>query len=308
LELETEGGADPSSTKEGWLTKLGDIVTTWKTRYFILSGGGGRGASCSLRYYMEKPSLSQLSKYKGEINLRGAAIERLPKERYNKEHCFSISPHESKRTYVLTSPSAAATDAWISIIRKQMEFSQAQYVLANPANIKEGYLWRHSIDVKKKGKNTKGKAVSTWLRHYCILTQAKVFKSFTSHTNLSGTPEAELKLAGASVTLLSEDDFDRRYTFSIKTTEGEWICGADSRREVDEWVNVIMTLPPDDDEGERDRLESHGLGFARFLELAQAGREVTEATASAVVDLDDESGSGVGYSVTESEVVESSMR
>jgi hypothetical protein len=94
------------SAFEGWLTKRGDIVKSWRRRFFVLDKATG-----TLRYYTGADKAE--SGLKGTVPIRGAAVAPLTKRDIDCDFCFGLRPKGSKRVYILAGDTAAARDEWI---------------------------------------------------------------------------------------------------------------------------------------------------------------------------------------------------
>ena len=102
------------SIKEGYLLKRGDVFKTWKIRYFVM-------LPRTLLYYSERSENQASQVPKGSITLVSAAVEREPPSEYEKTHCFSVTPIDEERTYILVAADEADRESWLAALRKQVE-------------------------------------------------------------------------------------------------------------------------------------------------------------------------------------------
>lgn len=89
------------SFKEGWMTKQGGLIKTWKRRYFVLTAN-------SLIYY-SKPG----SKEKGRINIQDATPETAPD--CKRQPAFKLNTPD--RVFYIVTDNPNDTQDWISTIR-----------------------------------------------------------------------------------------------------------------------------------------------------------------------------------------------
>jgi hypothetical protein len=111
-------GLDDVVDKEGWMTKEGRIVKSWKKRWFVLSGN-------TLGYYTAKKN-----KLKGSISLDGAKIE-LAMNRTDHQGCLSLYAKE------LSGEETEATDS-----------KEARTLYFDAENEKERHEWFVAINNK----------------------------------------------------------------------------------------------------------------------------------------------------------------
>ena len=103
-----------SLTKEGWLTKQGGMIKSWKKRWFMIDG--------SLVRYFKK----ERSEEKGSFNL-AAAVEisaASPKECKKQPSLKVVIPH--KRTYYIQAQSESDRQQWIEVFQRVQKYYQGQ--------------------------------------------------------------------------------------------------------------------------------------------------------------------------------------
>ncbi|ELR10902.1 kinesin motor domain containing protein [Acanthamoeba castellanii str. Neff] len=95
-------------TKEGWLTKQGGLVKSWKRRYFFLQKGS--------MYYFDDPSKD---KALGFFDLRGCAVMDAEEET-KKPFSFGIF-HKSQRTYWLHAKDRQEMTEWMDTLQQAID-------------------------------------------------------------------------------------------------------------------------------------------------------------------------------------------
>eukprot|EP01122_Echinamoeba_exundans_P004091 TRINITY_DN14104_c0_g1_i1.p1 TRINITY_DN14104_c0_g1~~TRINITY_DN14104_c0_g1_i1.p1 ORF type:complete len:182 (-),score=28.78 TRINITY_DN14104_c0_g1_i1:268-813(-) len=91
--------------KEGWLTKQGGFIRSWKKRWFVLQGN-------KLHYYLDQ-SKQQLQ---GTIPLEGSNVNIDNDNVHGKEHCLEIVT--ASRTYPIVAQDAPDMESWMNFILK----------------------------------------------------------------------------------------------------------------------------------------------------------------------------------------------
>jgi len=89
----------------GWLSKLGHIIKSWRTRFFLLS-------KHTLAYYKNPSDM----KTAGSIDIENAVVMEEPKEAAS---AFSIHPAGSSRTYTLVAGSPFEMQKWVKLLNQQ---------------------------------------------------------------------------------------------------------------------------------------------------------------------------------------------
>jgi len=98
-----------SPDKDGFLTKQGGSIKTWKRRWFVLKGS-------TLYYFKTKQDAEET----GRIDLGAdSTVADEPKKR---KHCFSVTPSlDAKRTFYMVPDRPSETQEWITAITKAIE-------------------------------------------------------------------------------------------------------------------------------------------------------------------------------------------
>ena len=98
-----------SPDKDGFLTKQGGSIKTWKRRWFVLKGS-------TLYYFKTKQDTEET----GRIDL--GADSTVADEPKKKKHCFSVTPSlDAKRTFYMVPDRPSETQEWITAITKAIE-------------------------------------------------------------------------------------------------------------------------------------------------------------------------------------------
>ena len=100
--------ASKSTMKTGWLSKRGQLVKSWKTRYFVLNGGW-------LRYFDSESATNQ----RGAISLKQVNIvDSVSGPWLKRSCCFQVVTFD--RTYYISAPSLQVRDEWIDAVRGEI--------------------------------------------------------------------------------------------------------------------------------------------------------------------------------------------
>eukprot|EP01119_Soliformovum_irregulare_P011130 TRINITY_DN2769_c0_g1_i1.p1 TRINITY_DN2769_c0_g1~~TRINITY_DN2769_c0_g1_i1.p1 ORF type:complete len:565 (+),score=209.87 TRINITY_DN2769_c0_g1_i1:71-1765(+) len=101
----------PMNAKEGWLTKRGNYIPTWKRRYCAIS------AIDNKFYYAKSPT----DRFLGVISLKFAYIQQDTNKRMGKENCFIINTADDKRTYYIYCDTKKDMDEWMNCIQDRID-------------------------------------------------------------------------------------------------------------------------------------------------------------------------------------------
>jgi len=98
-----------SPDKDGFLTKQGGSIKTWKRRWFVLKGS-------TLFYFKTKQDTEET----GRIEL--GADSTVADEPKKKKNCFSVTPSlDAKRTFYMVPDRPSETQEWINAINKAID-------------------------------------------------------------------------------------------------------------------------------------------------------------------------------------------
>jgi len=99
---------------EGWLTKEGGTIKSWKKRWCVFADG-------QITYYTAPPSKN--GKVKGSIPLK--IMEKVQKNDYKKKkNCFEIQTPD--RNYHLFASTGEETDQWVQVLQKAFSETRAE--------------------------------------------------------------------------------------------------------------------------------------------------------------------------------------
>lgn len=108
--LGNDGKKDSSSIKEGYLSKQGGKGKKWQVRYFVLT-------LHAMKYYKEITDKVPA----GVIELmKGVSLKKEPSEKF----LFSITPKDSKRTYLLLGKNDKEVEEWMESIRCRLHLAK----------------------------------------------------------------------------------------------------------------------------------------------------------------------------------------
>eukprot|EP01101_Sappina_pedata_P006863 TRINITY_DN3515_c0_g1_i1.p1 TRINITY_DN3515_c0_g1~~TRINITY_DN3515_c0_g1_i1.p1 ORF type:complete len:474 (+),score=210.16 TRINITY_DN3515_c0_g1_i1:78-1499(+) len=100
--------------KDGWLTKQGGSIRTWKKRWFVLKDD-------KLYYFKGQKDVDMTGYIQFE---QGASCKEEVYDIRKKKHCFSVKPsNDAKRVYYIHADRAEDAKAWVSKINEQIQRS-----------------------------------------------------------------------------------------------------------------------------------------------------------------------------------------
>jgi len=117
---------DKPRAKEGYMTKQGGKIKTWKERWFILK-------ECSLIYYKSAKEKTPL----GSIEVDCDAGDSIVQPSNEKKFAFAIETRNRK--YIMQAQNQADLDNWISAIRHNMKYTQKN---------------RRTVDLRRKSRHS----------------------------------------------------------------------------------------------------------------------------------------------------------
>lgn len=149
--------------RQGYLWKQGGVVKNWNWRYFV----------ASIEFLSYYASSSELTNPKGQIRISGATVVALPPKDAS-AFLFTVSPAESKRTYLIKAATETDRQEWISELTSLGALEQPFSILAGDmaaAELKKkamtqqdhaGYMWKL------------GDTVKNWKRRYFQLSNGQL--------------------------------------------------------------------------------------------------------------------------------------
>ena len=241
--------------KEGYLTKRGDVVNSWKRRYFVLEKD-------MMRYYSGRHE-KLLGQPKGEFSVRGARLLILDSDDYGREHVIGVTPKLSSRTYILSADSAEELDSWVSVLSAHgvmYKAPDATGFVANPTfetgHTRSGSIALTSSETKVDPRSIRegflvkqGAVLKNWKRRYFAL-----FPHTLHYYKHKGDviPAGEIPLLAGSLVVeedmtLKDKEHEGKVAFSIVPllpdfSNRKYILLADSDQDRRAWVNSINSV------------------------------------------------------------------
>jgi len=113
---------DKSKAKEGYMTKQGGRIKTWKERWFILK-------DCSLVYYKHAKDKEPLGRIEIDFDAGDNVVQP------STEKKFSFAVETRNRKYIMQAQNQDDLNGWLSAIRHNMKYAQK---------------YRKSTDIRRK--------------------------------------------------------------------------------------------------------------------------------------------------------------
>ncbi|KYQ91552.1 protein serine/threonine kinase [Tieghemostelium lacteum] len=123
--------------KQGFLTKEGGSIKTWRKRWCVLKNGS--------IYYSKNPSSGEL----GIIHLK--EVSSVQQSSRKKKNCFEVATPD--RTYFMKAPSPEDMKSWIDILNQQLQKMKAQQSVKSTVGVEDFDL------LKVIGKGSFGKVM-----------------------------------------------------------------------------------------------------------------------------------------------------
>ena len=95
------------AARAGWLAKRGDVIRTWRRRWFVLKDG-------KLFWFLDPSHVTQESKTRGVIDLRYCLSSTSACDKTGKEASFEITCMGESHLFICET--VAEKDAWLSSI------------------------------------------------------------------------------------------------------------------------------------------------------------------------------------------------
>ena len=251
------GGADGTATlKAGWLEKRGEINTSWKNRYFVLSSENPvKDISKMLRYFKDEDSARSAKNGGSAIEVdysckvsRGSSIDP------DHPHYFEVAT--KTRTYMLCAPTADDLNEWIAALtgsaadaatpkgeggeggatkeRRESEDSMASFVSSGPL------VEVHSGWMQKKGQGVL--LGSKMQKRYFVLYDNRELHYFEGTSMENITRKGRIRLATATdLTRLKPND-KKDFTFIIKVPGRDWILNPGTQGSFEEWDSKLRPM------------------------------------------------------------------
>jgi len=202
--------------KEGYLTKQGGTVKSWKKRWFVLRYG-------HLYYYKDDIAIKPL----GDIVLQSITVEHVPVERIGKPYCFRIATRgtlqRDGRDYFIYAESLQDCETWVAIIRQSIRRKDAKW-------LKEGWLLKKEKTWKK------------WrLRWWAMDTD----NLYYFKNDKDDVPSGSLPLLGTKVKVkekpfpTDEEEEQDKYAFSLTHGQKSFFVAGQTAKEREEWTTLI---------------------------------------------------------------------
>eukprot|EP01137_Pigoraptor_chileana_P008310 Opistho-2@54957 len=220
--------------KEGFLTKQGGGIKTWKKRWFILKDAGSDGP-LRLEYFPNEKAGEAL----GVINLEEASgIGKVEGPKGQKYAFEVVCPG---RTYIIVADSDYDMDDWLALIKGALDKLEAAGKLhvhslgAVPAAVTSG-----TGGAAMEGWLMKcGGRIKTWKRRFFTLSGKNLLYYKTSEPSSELLGDIDLRACIGITESESEN------SFVVATKDRDYQMIADSRNDMDRWLAAIRAAMED---------------------------------------------------------------
>lgn len=225
--------------KQGYLTKEGGSVKSWKRRWFVLKERGG-GQPLRLEYYKTEKA-SNDSTPLGTINLEECSqITKVDSPQY-KKNTFEIST--PGRAYHMYADAEFDVEEWVRLLSNALS---ANVEAAGDGGIEsagyQGFL--------RKRKVKAGGQMTGWKRRYTVLKNKSLswYKTEAARDAL-GSISLKDCIGVAQYDRANERSMGGQFSFEVALRDQVYIFAADSAEDLANWISVLEKALTQDDVG-----------------------------------------------------------